>query len=98
MLSLMSLKRILLLTHLMIDKNLKRMILLIPHLLRIPHFLLLLRESIYKPVTPLPPFPHRLEKKDKLNVDKIRETFSQVKKINILLLDVIQRRLLMLSF
>ena len=94
MLSLMSLKRILLLTHLMIDKNLKRMILLIPHLLRIPHFLLLLRESIYKPVTPLPPSPHRL---DKLNVDKIREAFSQVK-INIPLLDVIQRRLLMLGF
>jgi len=37
----------------------------------------------------LPPFPHRLKKKDQAHVEKMRETFSQVK-INIPLLDAIQ--------
>jgi len=37
---------------------------------------------------PLPPFSHRLKKKDQDHIEKIRETFSQVK-INIPLLDVI---------
>jgi len=46
-------------------------------------------EKVHKPVTPLPSFPHRLKKKDQVNIDKIRKTFSQVK-INIPLLDVIQ--------
>ena len=45
-------------------------------------------EKAQRPTTPLPPFPHTLEKKDQVNVDKIRETFSQVK-INIHLLDAI---------
>ena len=39
---------------------------------------------------PLPPFPHRLKKKDRAHVEKMRETFSQVK-IDIPLLDVIQQ-------
>jgi len=39
---------------------------------------------------PLPPFPHRLKKKDQDHIEKIRETFSQVK-INIPLLDAIQQ-------
>ena len=39
---------------------------------------------------PLPPFPHRLKKKDQAHVEKMRETFSQVK-INIPLLDAIQQ-------
>ena len=39
---------------------------------------------------PLPPFLYRLKKKYQAHVDKIRETFSQVK-INIPLLDVIQQ-------
>jgi len=47
-------------------------------------------EKVQKPSTPLPPFPHRLKKKDQVNVEKIRETFSQVK-INIPLLDAIQQ-------
>jgi len=46
-------------------------------------------EKVQKPVTPLPSFPHRLKKKDQASVDKIRETFSQVK-ISIPLLDAIQ--------
>jgi len=47
-------------------------------------------EKVQKAVIPLPPFPHRLKKKDQANVDKRRETFSQVK-INIPLLDAIQQ-------
>ena len=39
---------------------------------------------------PLPPFPHRLKKKDQDHVEKMRETFSQVK-INIPLLNAIQQ-------
>ena len=47
-------------------------------------------EKVHKPVTPLPPFPHSLQNKNQINVDKIREAFSQVKS-NILLLDCIQQ-------
>ena len=43
-----------------------------------------------KPSTPLPPFPHRLKKNDQVNVEKIRQTFSQVK-INIPLPNTIQQ-------
>ena len=39
---------------------------------------------------PLPPFPHRLKKKDQDHIEKITETFSQIK-INIPLLDAIQQ-------
>jgi len=39
---------------------------------------------------PLPPFPRRLKKKDQDHIEKMRETFSQVK-INIPLLDAIQQ-------
>jgi len=39
---------------------------------------------------PLPPFPHRLKKKDHAYVEKMREIFSQVK-INIPLLGAIQQ-------
>jgi len=39
---------------------------------------------------PFPPFPHRLKKKDQDHIEKMRETFSQVK-INIPLLDAIQQ-------
>jgi len=39
---------------------------------------------------PLPPFPHRLKKKDQDHVEKMRENFSQVK-INVPLLDAIQQ-------
>jgi len=39
---------------------------------------------------PLPPFPHRLNKKDQDHIEKIRESFSQVK-INIPFLDAIQQ-------
>ena len=39
---------------------------------------------------PLPPFPDRLKKKDQDHIEKMRETFSQVK-INIPLLDAIQQ-------
>jgi len=33
-------------------------------------------EKVQKPTTPLPPFPHKLKKKDQVNIEKIRETFS----------------------
>jgi len=46
---------------------------------------------------PLPPFPHRLKKKDQAHVEKMRETFSQVK-INIPLLNDIQQMLLYARF
>jgi len=39
---------------------------------------------------PLPPFPHRMKKKNQDHFEKMRETFSQVK-INISLLDAIQQ-------
>jgi len=39
---------------------------------------------------PLPHFPYRLKKKDQDHIEKIRETFSQVK-VNIPLLDAIQQ-------
>jgi len=39
---------------------------------------------------PLPPFRHRLKKKDQDHIENIRETFSQVK-INIPLLNAIQQ-------
>jgi len=39
---------------------------------------------------PFPPFPHRLKKKDQAHVEKMRDTFSQVK-INIPLLDAIRQ-------
>jgi len=45
--------------------------------------------SFEKVHMPLPPFPNRLKKKDQAHVEKMRETFSQVK-INISLLDAIQ--------
>jgi len=38
----------------------------------------------------VPPFPHRLKKKDQAHIEKMREIFCQVK-INISLLDVIQQ-------
>jgi len=38
---------------------------------------------------PLPPFAHKLKKKDPDHIEKMRETFSEVK-INIPLLDAIQ--------
>jgi len=46
--------------------------------------------SIEKVHMPLPPFSHRLKKKDQAHVEKMRETFSQVK-VNIPLLDAIQQ-------
>ena len=45
--------------------------------------------SCKKIQTLLPPFLHRLKKKDQDHIEKMRETFSQVK-INIPLLDAIQ--------
>ena len=39
---------------------------------------------------PLPPFPHRLKKKDQDHIEKMREAFSQVK-ISIPLPDAIQQ-------
>jgi len=39
---------------------------------------------------PIPPFPHRLNKKNQAHIEKMRETFSQVK-INIPLLYAIQQ-------
>jgi len=46
--------------------------------------------SSKKVYMPLPPFPHRLKKKDQAHIEKMRETLSQVK-INIPLLDAIQQ-------
>jgi len=35
-------------------------------------------EKVHRPTTTLPPFPHRLNKKDQVNVDKIGKIFSQI--------------------
>ena len=53
--------------------------------------------STEKVQMPLPPFPHMFKKKDQAHVEKMRETFSQVK-INIPLLDAIQQCLHTLDF
>ena len=33
-------------------------------------------KRVHKPITPLHHYPYRMKKKDQVNVDKIRETFS----------------------
>jgi len=82
MVSLVILKRILILIHLMVNETLKRMILLTSTKdCSSPSAV----EKVHKPITCLPPFSHRLKKKDQINVDNIRETFSQVKINNPLL-------------
>ena len=87
MMSLMILILVRLMSNLLRKRSLKRkspLIQLILNIFRIVLLLLLLRKSL------LPSFSHKLKKKDKAYIEKMRETFSQLQ-INISLLDVIQQ-------